>query len=364
MPSPKNNRKCITFLVPYPLGIAPGQRFRFEQYFDLLREHDFDVLVFPFLNERTNRILYKQDHLLQKIWGLTTSIVRRLLLLPKLVRMDFVFVYREIVLGGPPLLEWVISHLLRKKIIYDFDDAIWLTDNENESGLLKRFRNRGKVASICRWSYRISCGNSYLAEYAAYYNKFVVVNPTTIDMRVAAISAGLRKSSNEIVIGWTGSHTTLKYLKMIEPSLMLLEKALPQVRFLFIADETPLLQLQRVTFKKWSRRSEIADLKEIDIGLMPLPDDEWTRGKCGFKALQYMALEIPPVISDVGANKEILTNGREGYLIASDTEWFEKIERLVVDANLRKRMGTLAKERVVRYYSVESNSSNFLNLFG
>jgi glycosyltransferase involved in cell wall biosynthesis len=286
------------------------------------------------------------------------------MLLFQIRRYDFILIHREAAPIGPPLIEWCIAKILRKKIIYDFDDAIWLTDNIHESIVKRIFKFRSKVSNICKWSYKVSCGNRYLADYAARFNKNVFVNPTTIDtVRVHNPTLYLSGKSSQITIGWTGSHSTLKYLEDIETVLRCIESKYPQVAILVIADKPPTMKLNNVLFSKWTHETEISDLMKADIGIMPLPDDEWAKGKCGFKALQYMALEIPCIISPVGVNKIIITDGKEGLLSATNEEWLANLEKLIVNPQLRKEMGLAGRKKVIENYSVSSNAENFLSFF-
>ncbi len=146
------------------------------------------------------------------------------------------------------------------------------------------------------------------------FNKNVICNPTTIDTE-SLHNPGLfhYQKKDQIVIGWTGSHSTLKYLNKIEPVLRHLEEKYPQVQFWVIADSAPAITLDRLVFKPWSIETEILHLSQFDIGVMPLPDDQWTKGKCGFKVLQYMALNIPTVASPVGVNTKIIQQGKNGF---------------------------------------------------
>lgn len=294
----------------------------------------------------------------------------RLMLLFKLSGCAYIFIHREITPIGPPIFEWVIARILRRKIIYDFDDAIWLTDNTQEYTLENFMRWRSKVAKICRWSYKISCGNPYLAGFARQFNSNVFVNPTTIDTEnfhnpTLYDKATLKKQYqiSGLVIGWTGSHSTLKYLEDLHPVLLQLQDHYPQIHLLVIADRPPAFELENLIFKIWSKETEVADLMLADIGIMPLPDDEWTKGKCGFKALQYLALEIPCVASPVGVNAAIVKDGETGFLVSSEGEWLACLGRLIEDKILRKKMGAAGRQLVEKHYSVSSNTSNFLSLF-
>ena len=292
------------------------------------------------------------------------SFLKRILLLFKIDEIDFVFVHREIFPIGPPIFEWFIAKVIGKKIIYDFDDAIWLTDNEDESFFASLIRCRWKVRLICKWSHRVSCGNKFLADYARKFNTQVTLNPTTIDTDNTHNPALYPEAkNNDVVIGWTGSHSTLKYLEEYENILRQIESKHPNVQFVVIADRRPSLKLKNVAFKIWSQQREIEDLMSVDIGIMPLPDNEWTRGKCGFKALQYLALGKPAVVSPVAVNKEIISHGTEGYLATTEDQWLAALDGLIVNSKLRQGMGIKGRQKVIEHYSVSSNAETFLSLF-
>lgn len=212
-----------------------------------------------------------------------------------------------------------------------------------------------------------------MADYARKFNPNVVVNPTTIDTENLHNNS-FRKpypysgqevlgEPNSVIIGWTGSHSTLKYLEGLTSVLGMLEQKYDNLSLLVIADKAPQLSLKRMIFKKWSKDTEAEDLAAIDIGIMPLPDDEWTKGKCGFKALQYMAMGIPALVSPVAVNRIIVQNGQNGFWCSGDEEWIEKISVLIEDVALRKQLGAKARIFVEQHYSVNSNAENFIQLF-
>jgi glycosyltransferase involved in cell wall biosynthesis len=280
-------------------------------------------------------------------------------------RYDVVFIHREALPFGPPVVEWMIAKVFKKKIVYDFDDAIWLTDRPDESFMLRVIKWRNKVRSICRWADKVSCGNEYLCQYARQFNSRVVYNPTTIDTESLHNPALYAKAkSDTVTIGWTGSHSTLKYLRKIENVLARIEKKFPFVRIMVIADREPPLNLTSLIFCRWNIESEIQDLLQFDIGIMPLPDDEWANGKCGFKALQYMAMEIPALASPVGVNKAIIDQDVSGLLASSPQEWEHQLTRLIVQPKLRNEIGKRGREKIIGHYSVLSNEETFLSLFG
>lgn len=357
----------ILFLVPYPFGEAPSQRFRFEQYLPKLMEEGHSYTFDSFLNSSNWQSFYESGKILLNISSIVRGFFSRLTMLFRASRYDLILIHREAAPFGPPLVEWILAKILKRKIIYDFDDAIWLTDKTNESFVVQTIKWRSKVANICKWSYKISCGNKYLCSYAENFNNNVFHNPTTIDtlhlhnpeqyQRIIS-----RKDNNRLIIGWTGSHSTIKYLHELEPVLQNLEIKFSHLEFWVIADKIPRLKLKRLRFKSWSKETEIKDLAQFDIGVMPLPDDEWAKGKCGFKILQYMALQIPAVASPIGVNNEVIQSGFNGYLCQSLNEWENQLILLIESETLRHSIGLQARKTVVEKYSIISNSSNFMRL--
>jgi glycosyltransferase involved in cell wall biosynthesis len=355
----------VMFLFPYPLGESPSQRFRFEQYFDVLKKAGIHYDTQAFWDLETWKLLYKPERKFRKALGFVRGVIRRFRVLLRLHSYDFVFIHRECAPIGPPVIEWLISFVLRKRIIYDFDDAIWLPNTSAENRLAALVKWNIKVGFICSWSYKISCGNLYLCDYAYKYNRNVVLNPTTIDTENLH-NPKFYPSSNspaKIVIGWTGSHSTLKYLKQVEGVLLEIAKRHPEVTVEVIADRAPAINLPNLAFRPWSQETEIKDLAHFDIGIMPLTDDIWAQGKCGFKALQYMAMEIPTVASPVGVNTTIIDHGEDGLLASNAEEWNHHLETLIAKPDLRLKLGKKGREKVTRNYSVRSNADNFLSLF-
>lgn len=344
-----------------PLGCAPSQRFRHEQYMKFFSQNGFTLITLPFYSKRSYSVLYQKGFFLSKIFGLVWGYVRRILDLFKLSRTRIVFIHREVTPIGPPIFEWVIAKILKKKIIYDFDDAIWISQYAQPLNCFDFVKNPAKVNSIIRWSWKVSCGNDYLAKHALKYNKYVFVNPTTVDtdLRYAEVKD---QHTSEIIVGWTGSHSTLMYLEVLIPFLEKVYKKVP-FHLMIICDRPPTYMPSFSTFIKWKEDTEIIDLLNFNIGIMPLIEDPWTEGKCGFKAIQYMALAIPAVVSPVGANKKIVDHGINGYICSSEQEWESALLQLIQNEGLRTEMGLKAKEKIVKHYSVSSNKMNFLSLF-
>jgi glycosyltransferase involved in cell wall biosynthesis len=355
----------ILFLTPYPLGRAPSQRFRFEQYLDILAAQGHQYRLAPFLSEATWRILYQPGQAAQKALGILGGFGRRLGHLLAAPAYDFVFVHREAAPIGPPILEWLLAKVMRKRLIYDFDDAIWLANTSEANRIAAGLKWHHKVDSICGWAYKNSCGNSYLAAYARQFTPRVTVNPTTIDTVHLHNQVRDQLAPGPLVVGWTGTHSTLKYLLPLVPVLARLEAEGVEFEFRVISNQPPAFNqpLRSLHFVPWQKATEIPDLLTFHIGLMPLEDDQWAQGKCAFKALQYMALGIPALVSPVGMNTEVVKDGYNGYICREEADWQLRLRQLLTDATHRQALGRAARATIEQHYSVVSNTPNFLQLF-
>lgn len=361
-PEQVNSQKkpSVFFLVPSPPGISPGQRFRFEQYLPFLDEAGIRYKVRPFLSFSGRNVLYSSGNIAGKALVMFAGIMRRWRDLFALIGYDYIYIHRWVTIAGPPVFEWIIAKVLRKKIIYDFDDAIWVHESHyNHRFLAIKFL--GKVSKICKWSYKVSVGNSYLRDMAIQHNPRVVIVPTVVNTET--VHGGLQNQSSGIpAVGWTGSFSTLPYLDSVVPALQRLQEHF-NFTFYVIADKDPQLPLKNYQFVRWSAETETFDLMKFHIGLMPLPDDEITRGKCGFKAIQYMALGIPALVSPVGVNTEIVDDGLNGYVCSTEQEWEDRIAQLLSDQNKRKAMGAAARQKIESAYSIAATKELFLGLF-
>ena len=354
--------KSILFISPYPFDTAPSQRFRFEQYFSFLKEQEISYHQVSFLDQKTWDILYKKGHFFQKVWGIVKGFARRKGLLFSIPKYDFIFIHREVAPIGPPIFEWIIAKVLRKKIIYDFDDAIWLPNTSETNKIVAGLKWHQKVNSICKWSYKVSCGNEYLANYAKKFNSNVVLLPTTIDTLNGHNKTKVYCKGKKIIIGWTGTHSTIPYLNTILPILSELEQQY-DFEFRIISNKKPSFNLKSLHYVEWNKSTEINDLLHFDLGLMPLQDDQWAQGKCGFKALQYMALGIPAVVSPVGVNTTIVEHQKNGFICTTLEDWKITLSSVLENQVNLSDLGKKAQEKVEKYYSVNAQKQRFLNLF-
>jgi glycosyltransferase involved in cell wall biosynthesis len=217
-----------------------------------------------------------------------------------------------------------------------------------------------KTRTICRIASHVIVGNSYLANYASRVNRQVTIVPSTIDtIEYQAGDCGL--SNGLPVIGWTGSYSTLQYLDAMRSTLQRLAQR-EGFRLRVIGAPGYKIEGVEVESLPWNPHSEVADLRTIDIGIMPLPDDRWTRGKCGMKALQYMALGKPVVASPVGANLNIVNDRTSGYLAAREEEWVDRLSELLRSPSLRTQFGVEGRKIVETKYSAEVHVPRVYNI--
>ena len=351
----------ILFLAPYPANESPSQRYRLEHYFSFLSAQGIQYDYKPFLDLNTWNIIFQDAKYFKKATGIAAGFCKRFFQLFVLGRYDFIYIHREATPLGPPFFEWVATKIFKKKVIYDFDDAIWIPFTSTYNKGASSLKNFGKVAKICTWSYKVTTGNEYLAAFARKYNKNVIIVPTVVN--TVSVHNRMQDQYTSIpAVGWTGTFSTLKYLEMIVPVLQELQTRHPFI-FFVIADKDPMLNLKNYQFIKWSRDNEATDLLRFHIGLMPLYDDELSKGKCGFKAIQYMSLGIPAIVSPVGVNTEIVDDGINGFIAATPDSWKEKLELLLSEKKLRSEMGQAARKKIEKKYSVKATEQLFYDLF-
>ncbi|WP_066834359.1 glycosyltransferase [Rufibacter ruber] len=351
----------ILFVVPYPEGKAPSQRFRFEQYFYILTEAGYTFTISSFMDSATWDILYKPGHTVKKALGTIKGFLKRFFLLFSVSKYDYVFVHREATPVGPPLFEWAVAKVFGKKIIYDFDDAIWIPNTSENNKIVAGIKWHQKAGNICRWAYKVSCGNSFLQAYAQQFNPAAFVNPTTINT-LGHHNKIKEQNTSDVVIGWTGTHSTMKYLLPLIPVIEQLEQKYT-FTFLIISNQEPDLKSRSVHFLPWRKETEISDLLKFNVGVMPLVDDPWAKGKCAFKALQYMALGIPAIVSPVGMNVEVVDEGINGFICDTPEQWYSALEKVILDSHLRYTLGQQARLKIEQNYAVTANRLNFLGLF-
>lgn len=350
----------VLALMPALYDTSPSQRYRLEQWEPLLRERGVEITYEPFEDEELHAFLYKPGMIGKKLQLVTRGLGRRMSLVRRAKDYDLVYIMREAALLGPPLFEKLI-HQQRVPIVFDFDDAVFVSYRSPSNGYLSYLKFASKTKTICRIASHVMAGNPYLADYARQVNDRVTVIPTTIDTEKYLVPQP-KESSGPPVIGWTGSYSTVQHLDTLRSALKkLAERESFQLRVI----GTPSYQCPPIDVEAtpWRADTELQDLSAIDIGVMPLPDDKWSKGKCGLKALQFMALGIPTICSPVGVNTDIIQDDQNGFLASTEDEWVDKLTRLLRSRELRQRLGQAGRATVEQKYSAIIQTPRVYEIF-
>lgn len=335
-------------MLPSPLDVMPGQRYRIEQWAPWLKRFGVETVFQSFKSEELYAMLSEPGKTLCKLRLSLEALRRRAATLDSLSDFDAVYLYNEAAMVGPPIFEYLIKRA-KTPLIFDFDDAIFLPSAGSANGLFRLLKFPWKTRTICRLASHVIVGNLYLADYVRQFNERVTVVPSTVDLERYKIARRTHENTSPIV-GWSGSFSTLPYLKSLAGALRKLARE-ERFRLRVIGAEGLRIEGVEVESVPWRSATEVADLSSIDIGIMPLPDNEWTRGKCGMKALQYMSLGIPAVCSPVGVNSSIIKDGENGFVASTEEEWVERLTRLLRSPSLRARLGTAGRLTVEANYS-------------
>lgn len=324
----------MTRVAAFTGGLSvPSARFRVRQYIPALRGEGVELEEFASgFGQYPPRTRWARP-----FWALATLAER----MPDLVmshRYDAVLLQREIMSSFVTL-----EPMTTRPRILDVDDAIFLQ------------RGGGFARKLAELSDKVICGNNYLAEWFGRWNINVDVIPTAVDTERYLPNADTKLSGRPLVIGWIGTSGNYKYLYGIEGALGKVMHALPGTRLKVVGDQLPEfrhLTLDQIDFVPWSETIEAQAIQSMDIGIMPLEDSPWARGKCSFKMLQYMATGLPVVVSPVGMNAEILTLGELGVGATTEKQWLDGLIALLEDGALRARFGAEGRRVVESSFSI------------
>lgn len=363
----------ILIIADHRLNRSPSQRYRFEQYLAFFNENGFSWTLSEIITEKDDLVFYGPGHYPKKAFVLLKSLLIRFKDLRRLKQFDLIFIQREALLIGSSFFEK--QFYKRNKVIFDFDDSIWLLDTSPENKKFEFLKNPNKTNINIRHAHAVIAGNTYLANYAKQYHKQVFVIPTTIDTSTyvpkselrnpdTVLLPGINQQQQKIVIGWSGSISTIKHFELAIPALKIIEARYPhQLEIHVIGQGTYQHSDLNIISKRWTPYTEVDHLNAFDIGIMPLPNDEWVKGKCGLKGLSYMACGVATIMSPVGVNTEIIQHGHNGFLASTEEEWIHCLSLLIENKELRKTLGDHGRNTVVQHYSVEANKQKYLAVF-
>jgi glycosyltransferase involved in cell wall biosynthesis len=354
------SRLRVLAIVPSRYDTSPGQRFRIEQWQSVLAAQGIDIDYAPFEDADLNAVLYKPGHLGRKLALVTGRLVARLTEALGARRYDLVYIFRESALVGPALVERLLA-FKGVPFVFDFDDAVYVRYVSPSNGYLSYLKCPGKTRTDCRLAAHVIAGNQLLADYAAAFTPHVSIVPTTIDTAKYAPPIAER-GTGVPVIGWSGSYSTAQYLDVVAGALKRLARRQP---FKLLVIGAPGFTMEGVDVEavQWEASTEVETLRRMDIGIMPLRDDPWARGKCALKALQYMALGIPAVCSPVGVNTDVIQHDKNGLLASGEDEWTIHLGRLLRDVSERRRLGLAGMETVCAEYGRDQHAAVVAGIF-
>lgn len=325
------------------------------QYLPFLRERGADVVVHPLLDDDYLSRLYSNGPIDK--WRVLESYLQRLGLLLRSPRsFDVIWLQWEIF----PWLPFAFEGLLFGKcpVVADYDDSIFHRYDLHANSLVRRCFGR-KIDHVMSSSRTVVVGNDYLGQRAHLAGaKRVELLPSVIDLNRYQVSD--RDPALPVTVGWIGSPTTAPYLSLIAEPLAKVCRG--GVRLVVVGADSVELPEVEVVYKRWSEDTEVGDIQNFDIGVMPLTDDPWSRGKCGYKLIQYMACGKPTVCSPVGVNSQIVTNGLDGFHAESSQDWAESLELLLANPEMRKRFGDAARVKVERRYCLQVTAEKLLGI--
>lgn len=349
-------------ICPFPVGVAAGQRLKYEQYFDDWRAHGWEITVSPYMDMATWHVAYRPGHYAAKAFGLARGHARRLRDLFRIGRYDLVYIHMWVTPLGTTWLERLTRRLARR-IVFDLEDNVFTGNKlgraENPNWLANILKSAGKAIYLTRTADHVIASSPALADSCRDLNggdAATYISSSVDTDRFVPVNR--YEGSDGVTIGWTGTHTTRPMLDLLRGVFQRLAETVRfKLRVIGNFDyDLPGVDLEVV---RWSAEREVEDLQAIDIGVYPLPIDDWVTGKSGLKAIQYMAFGIPPVATDAGINPRLIRHGENGLLVRGEDEWVEALERLIADPALRRRIGEAARRDAVEKYSVRAIAGQY-----
>ncbi len=348
----------ILCLSSYPVEAA-ATRFRLEQFVGPLRKRGIEMEVRPFLDSRRFESLYQDTSFVAKAGSMVLPLLKRFRDVFAARKYDAVFVQREAMIFGPSLIEWLIANVIRRPIVLDLDDATYVRYVSPTYGRLgSAFKFFGKTDNLIRRSKLVICGNRSIAEYVDAKGTKSVVIPTVVDLE-KFVPRETRSETGCLMIGWIGTHSTFPFLESLFP---VMERLAKKHRFVFkiVGSGQPNVSIRGVDCEvpAWDLDREIDDFRSLDIGLYPITvspsaDPQWINGKSGFKAIQYMAVGVPFVMSPVGVCSELGDRGRTHFNAATEEDWYNFLDELLTKDDLRAEMGVAGRKFALANYGLE-----------
>lgn len=352
-----SHRPKVLFLTKYARNGA-SSRYRTFQYLPWLERAGIECRVMPLFDEAY--LIHRYQSGRGRPQDVLRAFGRRLRALASARQFDLVVIEYELLPYFPALPErWL--NWLDVPYLVDYDDALFHQYDQHKNGWVRRLLGQ-KIARVMRCAKLVTVGNAYLAAYARRAGAArVELLPTVIDLTRYPQLRVPRPPDRPFTIGWIGSPSTAAYLEAIAPALARVCRG-GKGRLQLIGSGPVDLPDVPVEVLPWNDATEVNMLRHFDVGIMPLPDQLWARGKCGFKLIQYMACGLPVVASPVGVNAEIVEHGVNGFLASTEDEWVQALGSLLSDAELRERMGRAGREKVEQHYALQVTGPRLVEL--
>ncbi len=357
---PQERKYKMVVVCPHPENMVPGQRLKYEQYFQYFRDNNIELTVRPFMTVPFQHIVYKKGYFFKKIYWTIYGYCSRAALLFKLRKYDVAYIFLWVTPFGPPFFEWLYRKCC-KKIIYDIDDLVYLSEAKSKANRMVSFlKGRKKPIFLMKHADHVITCTPYLDQFVRKYNQHTTDISSTINTELYRPRGNYSIQNRKVILGWSGSHSTSKYLYLLEPVFRELLREGISFKLLVMGDPGFHIDGIEVEALPWAADYEVEVINRFDIGLYPLPDEQWVYGKSGLKALQYMAAGVPTIATAIGTNFRIIENGVNGFLVTDHHEWVTRIKELIRDEGLRSCIGRKGAEHIERNYSLHANNDTYL----
>lgn len=355
------NTKKICIVCPYPEGVAPSQRLKYEQYLPYFRSNLWQVEIHSFQSLKLWNIVYKKGNLIHKILYTFLGYINRIKLLFRLRQFDVVYIHLWVTPFGFAFFEWLYC-LVAKKVVFDIDDLVFIENTSAANYWLSKLKGKNKPIYLMKKAHHVITTTPFLVEFCKQYNANVTAIPPSLDGEIIFLNKK-QKQNNRITIGWSGSHSTIKYLELVESSIQTIAKKY-DIEFLVFGVEKYHLDGVHTICIPWSAEMENKVFNQIDIAIFPLYEDLWSKGKYGGKMIQYLAAGLPMIISD--ANEiisSVIQNEHNGMIVKNkNTDWELAFEKLITSSELREKLAINARAKFENLFSIEANKNTYLNI--
>jgi glycosyltransferase involved in cell wall biosynthesis len=353
------SRKRILVLCPFPQGVAAGQRLKYEQYFDDWRRLGYEINVSSFMDMAMWRRVYEPGHLGAKIWGTLKGYLRRLRDLFQVGGHDIVYVFMWVTPLGTSLMERIVR-ALAPRLIFDVEDNVLVGQglDQHPNAIMRFIKGKSKARFLIRTADHVVTSSPFLNDICLETNGKRACTYISSSVDTDRFLPVAPRGGGRVTIGWTGTFSTKVYLDLLRPVFVELARRV-DFRLRVIGNFDYALPGVDLEVLRWSKEREVEDMQGIDIGVYPLPVDDWVMGKSGLKAIQYMAFGKAIVATDVGTTPLLIRDGENGLLVRTEAEWVAALERLIGDPALRARLGEAARRDAVAKYSTQAVAADY-----